>query len=340
MASDKIDADTAANLTALGDMNSPAAEHVIGFDGVAVIVNRGNTVPQLTLQQVAALFSGEITDWSKVGGAPGPVHVYTRDEKSGTRKFFERVVLKSNGKSLSPTARAFEKGTELADAVASDPGGIGFVGAASSEVARPVPIQAADGGAPLVPNPLTIRTQDYVLSRRLYLYVPPKRTSADAARFLSFVNSTAGEEIVQKSGFTPLTVTPVEKLAPPPNAPTGYVAATSAASRLTFNFYFRSGSSELDNLGINDLQTLANYLVQNHVDPARLLLIGFTDDQGDDAYNLRLSVLRAQRVSTELQRSGVRVGNSIGFGEALPTAPNSTEDGRNHNRRVEVWVKP
>src|ERR1700761_5897426 len=140
MASDRIDDKAVADLSALGNMKSLAAEHVIGFDGVAVIVNPGNTVQQLTLAQAAGLFSGEVNEWSEVGGTPGPVQVYIRDTNSGTRKFFDRVVLKANGKTFSPAAHPFEKGTDLADAVAADPGGIGFVGANSAEVAKAIPI--------------------------------------------------------------------------------------------------------------------------------------------------------------------------------------------------------
>lgn len=338
MASDKIDSKTTADLSDLGDMGSDAAEHVIGFDGVAIIVNRSNGVQQLTLDQVAGLFSGEISDWSQVGGTPGPVHVYTRDKKSGTRKFVERKVLKGE-KTVTPSAKEYEKGTELADAVASDLGGIGFVGAASAEVAKVVSLVAAEGSAPYVPTDQTIRTQDYALSRPLFLYQPPKHINPEAASFLAFVNSTGGEKIVKSSGFTPLTIQFIRPQPAPANAPPLYVATTSAANRLSFNYSFKTNSSELSNLAVSDLSRLANFIAQNNVSASHIMLIGFTDDQGPNGYNSALSKRRAASVANELRRSGVAVNTILGFGKALPIASNATEEGRNLNRRVEVWVK-
>jgi phosphate transport system substrate-binding protein len=341
MASDQVTPQTVSDLADLGTMNSAAAEHVIGFDGVAVVVNRGNPVSQLTLDQVARLFSGDITNWSEVGGSPGPVHVYIRDSKSGTRKFFERKVMTAYGRHFSPSAQEFEKGTDLADAVASDPGAIGFVGAASAEVAKPIAIQATAGGAALVPNTLTIRTLDYALSRKLYLYVPPQRTSSEVAQFLSFARTSAALDVVDKSGFTSRAITTGEgNAARTFKKPQGYTDATRASNRLTFNFYFQTGSSKLDNLGESDIDYLTDFLSRNRVYSSRLLLIGFTDNVGDDQYNILLSIDRAQAVAERLERAGIKATNVVGFGEAMPIADNSTEEGRNQNRRVEVWVRP
>src|SRR5262249_60390657 len=68
----------------LGDLTSNASEHVLALDGVAVIVNQANSVRGLTMDQLARIFAGEITDWSQVGGAGDSISLYARDEKSGT----------------------------------------------------------------------------------------------------------------------------------------------------------------------------------------------------------------------------------------------------------------
>src|SRR5439155_922505 len=81
----------ASQLTSFGDMTSPAAEHVLGLDGIAVILSKNNPVESLSKGQVAQLFAGEITDWSQVGGPSGPVNIYARDDKSGTYDTFKTL---------------------------------------------------------------------------------------------------------------------------------------------------------------------------------------------------------------------------------------------------------
>ena len=72
----------------LGDMFSPACEKVLGLDGIAVFVNQSNPINALTKEQIAKIFSGEITDWSEVGGHPGAINLHAPDEKSGTFDVF------------------------------------------------------------------------------------------------------------------------------------------------------------------------------------------------------------------------------------------------------------
>ncbi|WP_372438949.1 substrate-binding domain-containing protein, partial [Pandoraea sputorum] len=67
-------------LASLGDLHTPQAEHVIGIDGVAVIVHPGNPLRQLDTQTLARIFSGEISDWQTIGGTPGRIVLYARDE--------------------------------------------------------------------------------------------------------------------------------------------------------------------------------------------------------------------------------------------------------------------
>lgn len=67
---------------------------LIGYDGIAVVVNPANSVSKLTLEQISKIFSGEIKDWSQVGGKPGPIHVVLRNDKSGTASYFETHILR------------------------------------------------------------------------------------------------------------------------------------------------------------------------------------------------------------------------------------------------------
>src|SRR5262249_17259588 len=125
-ASRKIKAEEVRALSSLGDMTSLASEHVLGLDGVAIIVNSANPVQSIRVDQVAQIFSGALSDWSQIGGQPGPITVYARDDKSGTYDTFKTLILGSSP--LVGTAKRFEDSNLLSEAVSADPHGIGFIG--------------------------------------------------------------------------------------------------------------------------------------------------------------------------------------------------------------------
>ena len=180
----------------LGDMFSPASEIVLGLDGIAVFVNRSNPVNALTKQQIADIFSGRITDWSQVGGNPGPINLYALDGKSGTFDTLKSLVLGSS--SLSPRAARYENSAKLSDEVAADANGIGFAGMAFVRGSKPLAV--SEGGArPLLPTPFTVATQDYPLSRRLYLYLPADPQNKWTRKFVEFALSELGG----RSNLTP-----------------------------------------------------------------------------------------------------------------------------------------
>src|SRR5262249_53890776 len=126
LSSRRIEAEEIQKLTSFGDMTSPATEHILGLDGIAVIVNRENPVDSLTKEQVAKIFSGEITDWAQVKGPGRPIKIFARDDKSGTFDSFKALVLGSA--KLASGATRFEDSAALSDAVAREPAGIGFIG--------------------------------------------------------------------------------------------------------------------------------------------------------------------------------------------------------------------
>ena len=118
MSSRKIKPAEQAMLSALGDMTSPACEHVLALDGIAIVVNKGNPVASLSRKQIQSIFSGQTTDWSQVGGRAGRIDLFARDDRSGTYDTFKSLVLDSAA--LSPDAKRFEDSNALSDAVAAD----------------------------------------------------------------------------------------------------------------------------------------------------------------------------------------------------------------------------
>jgi glucose/mannose transport system substrate-binding protein len=173
----------------LGDMLSPSCENVLGADGIAVFVNRSNPINELKKEQLTTIFSGGITDWSQVGGRPGPIRLYVSDDKSGTFDTFSSLVLGTTP--LSPQASRYENMAKLSDEVAAEPNGIGIAGMAFVRGSKPLAISDA-GGKPLLPTPFTVATGDYLLSRRLFLYTPDEPQNKWTRKFVEFALATVG----------------------------------------------------------------------------------------------------------------------------------------------------
>lgn len=327
----------ATDLARLGDLKSAAGEQVIAIDGVAVIVHPGNPLRQLDTRQLAQIFSGEVQDWSEVGGTAGPIHLYARDDKSGTWETFKELVLVKQGKSLSRGAQRFESSEQLSDEVSKDRNGIGFIGLPYIRRARAIAI--ADGDSkPMMPTVNLIATEDYPLSRRLFLYVPPLAQQQWAQALVQFAQSAEGQAIVAQNGFVAQTVQAV-KVATTSQMPLDYQALTRKAERLSVNFRFAQGSARLDNKAQLDLERVVEYLKANDKLEQHVTLVGFGDAKSDPERAVLLSRLRAMAVRRELQKSGVTFREILGLGDEMPVAANDLDDGRIKNRRVEVWVE-
>lgn len=323
-------------LQALGDLNSAAAEQIIGLDGVAVIVHPDNPLPQLSTVQLAQIFSGRITTWEELGLGSGPIHLYARDNRSGTFETFKALVLDSNGQNLATTARRFESGEQLAREVQNDRQAIGFSSLASVHGAKVLAI--ADGDSrPMLPSPALIASEDYPLSRRLYFYLSPSHATPWAQALVEFAQSPKGQAIVTSNGFVGQQVHAV-KVSPVENMPAPYQALVRNAQRLSVNFRFQEGNATLDNKALRDVQRVVEFLRQNNKLEQGAVLVGFGDAKHDTQRAALLSRLRAMAVRRELVKEGVTLRDIIGLGDELPVATNTAEEGRIRNRRVEVWV--
>ncbi|MED7670083.1 OmpA family protein [Pseudomonas moraviensis subsp. stanleyae] len=323
-------------LQILGDLKSPAAEQVIAIDGLAIILNPANPLQQLDTEQLARIFAGEVKTWEDIGGRGGAIHLYARDDQSGTYDTLKELVLSRRGKSLSSAAKRFESSEQLSDAVSADPQGIGFIGLPYVRQAKAVAI--ADGASQaMLPLNSLIATEDYPLSRRLFFYLPPDSQNQWAQALATFAQSPQGQAIVAASGFVSQTV---QAMSVAPNAlmPEGYQSLSRHAQRLTVNFRFAEGSASLDNKARQDLARVLDYIQRNGKTERAVTLVGFGDLKDDPARADLLSKLRAMAVRRELVRNGVVMREVRGFGALMPVATNSADEGRIKNRRVEVWV--
>lgn len=179
----------------------PPVEISVAKDGIAVYLNEANPLHELTLDQVARIYRGKVTNWRDVGGADQKIILYSRENNSGTYEFFKEHVLKK--KDFTPFAQCLPGTASVVNAVARDKRGIGFGGAAYAKNIRFCGIKPDDAAPGILPDGPHILDGSYPVSRNLYFYL---RTPAEGPvkDFIAFVLSPEGQAIVAKVGYYPV----------------------------------------------------------------------------------------------------------------------------------------
>jgi len=320
-----------------GHCDTAACEYVAALDGIAVIVNPANPLSKLKKVTLKSLFDGEVSDWSEVGGKAGPIHVYALDENSGTYDTFQHLVL-TGGAKLVKGAKRDASHAAISDMVAKDPNAIGFVGLPFVHNSKALSVSDGEAHA-IAPNAFTVATEDYVLARRLFFYLPEVTATPLAKDFVNFVVSDQGQQIAEEIGFISQEVLEGNvELAD--TAPEEYRKLTAKAKRLSLNFRFLPGTTKLDNKAQRDVARLKAFMDKPANNKRYLMLFGFADsNESMPIVSLQLSTERADNVADLLVSQGMRPFTVRGYGNAVPVASNDTEAGRAKNRRVEVWVR-
>ena len=261
-------------------------------------------------------------------------------------------------KAVQPAIKkVFVSAEELADEISNSPGAIGFVGFSGVRNARAVGI-GTECGTTVLPTRFTIKSEEYPLTRRLYLYAPPV-PSQEAAKFLEYVKSDGAQTAIENAGFVNFLAST------PPDSYTGsrldgagdaldggrtrirpsdvhaFEDATQGASRLPITFRFQPGSDDLDSRAQDDLQRLASLMNMPAYNKMEVVLIGFTQSQGDYTANRDVSRGRAQAMRDSLAAAfSLNPAVAVGVGPAAPVACNLDPNARFLNQRVEAWVRP
>jgi phosphate transport system substrate-binding protein len=169
----------------------------IALDAVAVIVNPTNPVTGLTKAQVAAMFEGTITNWKDVGGPDLAIGLVNRDEASGTREAFSKLVL--GGKDFDPTAAVLPGTGQVRSVVAQAKSAVGYI--SLGFVDPTVKALSIDG---IVPDENTVADGTYPVSRLLHFFTKGAPTGLTKA-YIDFVLSPqVQDEVVRDAGFLPI----------------------------------------------------------------------------------------------------------------------------------------
>lgn len=182
-------------------------EHIIARDAIAVIVNPENPVRKLTLQQIADIYSGKLTNWTEVGGDDRPIVKLSRETNSGTHVYFLETVLRlgdGKNKTLFSTDTLLLPSSEgIIAEVRQNPNAIGYdgLGYVPHDLIM-IAIAKNEGDPYVLPSIATVNDKSYPIARDLYMYTNGEPTGI-VKEYLDWILSAEAQEIVAELGFVP-----------------------------------------------------------------------------------------------------------------------------------------
>lgn len=180
-------------------------EIVTSRDGIAVVVNPGNPVTELTIEQIGKIYTGVYTNWNQLGGQDHEIVILSRESSSGTFVFFQEHVMKK--KDYSPEAMLMPSTSAIIQSVTQDVWAIGYVGLGygvqAGDKVKMLHVKNDENAPAVVPSVATVQDASYGIARPLHFYTDgvPSGMTKD---FVDFVLSDAGQQIVLESGYVPI----------------------------------------------------------------------------------------------------------------------------------------
>ncbi|MDK2970953.1 MAG: phosphate transport system substrate-binding protein [Candidatus Sumerlaeota bacterium] len=181
-----------------------SAEHIVGYDGIAVVVRADNPVKTLTVPELKGIFTGRITNWSALGGPDHEIVPISRESSSGTYVYFKEAVM--DNEDYTANALRFTSSAQIINEISSNAYAIAYVGrgyAEHGENIHMVGVETEQHPEGALPTDDFILSNAYPIARPLYFYslaVPRTETQ----HFLEWVKGTEGQTIVREEGYVPL----------------------------------------------------------------------------------------------------------------------------------------
>ena len=180
----------------------------IALDGLAVVVNPKNPLSNLTIEQLAQIFTGKITNWKELGGLNSKIVLLSREVNSGTHVYFKEHILRKNDpnsqEEFFPGALMLSSSQAIADEVAQNPSAIGYYGMGYiSAKQKPIAVakdEKSEYEAPTIEN---VVNGKYPISRPLFIYTNGSPQGL-VKKFIDFALSKEGQDIVLATDFVPI----------------------------------------------------------------------------------------------------------------------------------------
>jgi phosphate transport system substrate-binding protein len=183
-------------------------EQTVAGDAIAVVVHPDNPVDGLTIPQLAAIFSGQITNWQELGGEDRPIVLLSRESNSGTHVFFLEEVVRQGDKEdktlFSPDTLLMPSSEGISAEIRQNPNAIGYDGLGYvTHDQKVVAVAPSDGEALVMPTVETVKDGSYPIARGLYIYTNGEPQGI-ILEYLDWIMGPGGQAIVQDLGFVPL----------------------------------------------------------------------------------------------------------------------------------------
>lgn len=178
-----------------------ANEIPVALDGLAFVVNANNSIDSLTMDDLRRIYIGQIKNWKQLGGPDEQITVYSRDSNSGTYGFVQTNVLRNQNWGMG--VQFLPSTSEEVREVSRTAGGIAYGGVAyfkNKPGVKILAISKTKGSPALMPTEANVRAKKYPVWRYLYYYTNGKPTGA-AAKFINWVLSPEGQDIVEQVGY-------------------------------------------------------------------------------------------------------------------------------------------
>lgn len=181
--------------------NSLGVEIKAARDGLSVYVNAQSPLTDLSLAQLKGVYTGAITNWRELGGPDAKILVYGRENNSGTYVYFRDFVLK--GEDYTASMQSMPGTAAVVNAVAKDPMGIGFGGAAYARGVRFVKIKKDANTPGYEPTAENVAAGKYPITRYLYMYTRSK-PAGPIKDYIDWILSPEGQSVVIQAGYFPV----------------------------------------------------------------------------------------------------------------------------------------
>ena len=180
----------------------------VGLDGLAVVVNPRNPVTKLTIDQLAQIFTGKVTNWKEVGGEEAKIVILSREVNSGTHVYFKEHVLRKGNlegkEEFASGVLLLSSSQAIADEVAQNPAAIGYYGMGYiSNKQKPIMVAKDEKSEYEVPSIENVINGKYPISRPLFIYTNGQPQGL-VKKFVDFVLSKEGQDIVLATDFVPV----------------------------------------------------------------------------------------------------------------------------------------
>ncbi len=173
----------------------------VAKDGLTVYLNEANPVKELTIAQLRDIYTGTVTNWKQVGGGEARITLYGRENSSGTYVYFKDNVLL--GHDYSASVQTLPGTAAVVNAVAKDPNGIGYGGAAYAKGVKDCGVRKDEKSAAILPSAQTVQDGTYPITRYLYFYTRV-RPAGDMKKFVDWVLSNEGQALATQVGYFPV----------------------------------------------------------------------------------------------------------------------------------------